>query len=177
MVLRERGTTTRALDCRTNDARDHAQRNSQDETYLIDGKRGDPNFRNFTAPVYIYTFTEGDTSEEADFEAALEPFHNPDGRWTANNAEMPSVSYKMATVGNCAATGDWIVSKAGCEAAASSLGLPDDTASDNTHADNPYGCYYKKSTQLLYWSLSGNKNDGDADRVSICSTTGKCVRE
>jgi predicted outer membrane repeat protein len=34
--------------------------------------------------------------------------------------------------------------------------------------DVPYGCYYKRSTELLYFNPSGNMEDDDPDRVSIC---------
>ena len=85
------------------------------------------------------------------------------------------VAYKLANVGNCAGTGDWIESKAACQAAAASLGLSGTTAGGNSIASNPYGCYYKKSTKALYWSLAGGKNDDDTDRVSVCAAAGECV--
>ena len=85
----------------------------------------------------------------------------------------PCVAYKLASLGTCTGTGTWIESKAGCEAAAARLGLTHGVA-DNTHTANPYGCYYKKSANLLYFNPSGNKNDDDRDRVSVCRR--KCDR-
>ena len=90
----------------------------------------------------------------------------------------PGLTFKLASVGNCSGVGSYITTKLGCEAAAASLkvdayasvlGTPL-YAGNNTHYDNPFGCYYKRSTSDLYWSLTGNKNDDDTDRVSLCTT-------
>ena len=86
------------------------------------------------------------------------------------------VGYALAATGSCLGTGAWIESKAVCEAAAASLGLPDTTAAGNDFARNPYGCYYKNSTKTLYWGLAGGKNNPRTDRVSVCSTPGECGR-
>ena len=91
---------------------------------------------------------------------------------------VAAAAYALADVGNCAANvGTWIESKVVCEAAAARLGLPGSTAANgNPYASNPYGCYWKKSAQALFWSLAGNKNDDDTDRVSVCVTPGKSGR-
>ena len=87
----------------------------------------------------------------------------------------PCVAYKLASLGTCIGTGTWIESKASCEAAAARLGLPDVTAQDVSADDgmdaHPFGCYYKKSTEMLYLNSAGGKNDNDPDRVSVCLGT------
>lgn len=80
------------------------------------------------------------------------------------------VGFEMQDIGTCPAGKKFIESKTECERAANLLGLADTTTGDNSHDTNPYGCYYKKSDDQLYWSLAGGKFDDDKDRVSICST-------
>ena len=79
-------------------------------------------------------------------------------------------------MGNCAGIGSWIESKTECEAAAKSLGLPDDTAGaafTTTENTEPYGCYYKKSQKGLWWNPMGGKVNDDTDRVSVCRKAGQ----
>lgn len=79
-------------------------------------------------------------------------------------------------VGNCNSRGfSHILTKKECEHAAATLGLPDYTAGTNDHRDNPYGCYFTRSSGQLYFGTAGNTNDDDTDRVSICSRN-KCTR-
>ena len=80
---------------------------------------------------------------------------------------LPGVFKKM-NIGTCGYGYNFIISKATCEDAAGALGLADITAADNTGNKNPFGCYYKLSTEQLYWSLAGNTVDTDQDRVSVC---------
>ena len=104
-------------------------------------------------------------------------------RWvclTPTFLHMPGPNYKIANVGRCSGVGNYITTRSRCEAAAASLNLTGETtplhAGNNTHYDNPFGCYYKRSASALYWGLAGNTNDDDTDRVSLCiaGSIGKC---
>lgn len=76
--------------------------------------------------------------------------------------------YALMSVGTCASDDLFIESARACETAAHRLHLSDVTAGSNHHRENPYGCYYKRSTQRLYFGMTGGKHDTDDDRVSIC---------
>ena len=95
-----------------------------------------------------------------------------DGDNCVTPASCLAAAYYLAEVGRCAGTDEWIAAKKDCKAAAASLGLPDTTPEAASNTDDPYGCYYKNSDKSLYWNKEGNKNDGDTDRVAVCSVTG-----
>jgi len=76
--------------------------------------------------------------------------------------------YRLMAVGTCASDDLFITSARTCELAARQLHLADTSAGSNHHPENPYGCYYKRSAQRLYFGVAGGKHDTDTDRVSIC---------
>ena len=76
--------------------------------------------------------------------------------------------YSFATVGNCLGTGAWIESKVECEVAARRL-VGWHAAASDSKANTPHGCYWEVSSQRLYWSLAGSKEDNDRDTQSICA--------
>lgn len=83
--------------------------------------------------------------------------------------------YTLATMGRCQGTRAWVGSKADCEEGARRLVLPDTTASGTSQPSRPYGCYYERSTRLLYWNPAGGRNSDDTVRISVCSSGGTCA--
>ena len=83
--------------------------------------------------------------------------------------------FKKMNIGTCGFGYHFITSRATCEEAAGALGLANTTAGDVSASRNPFGCYYKLSTERLYWNLAGNKADNDQNRVSLCIEAGICT--
>ena len=48
------------------------------------------------------------------------------------------------------------------------LQLEDTTADVGSWASNPVGCYFKLSTESLYFNEGGNPDSTSVERVSIC---------
>jgi hypothetical protein len=82
----------------------------------------------------------------------------------------------MGNVGTCRAEAFeyFIASASICETAAQQLNLADTTATEGDWSTRAYGCYFRLSTDRLYFN-SGRAAPtaafiGDTDRVSVCVT-------
>ena len=101
----------------------------------------------------------------------------PDYEWLSGHVLM--------TKGSCGTHGAWIGSHEACSAAAATLQLEDVSAAtvpDTTgNRNNPFGCYFKQSTQELFFNPHGQRDSTDAGRLSVCgrlryaiNTAGTC---
>ena len=80
--------------------------------------------------------------------------------------------FHEASVGHCPSGQRAMTSEAECAGAAVALHKTDTTISSSGwhDADYPHACYYKQSTNELYFNHDGDPMSGDADRVSLCAT-------
>ena len=89
---------------------------------------------------------------------------------TATSTTSTAFPYVIMAAGKCNSSEAWLTTQEDCEQAAAVLELFSTSAIVAGSSNNPYGCYYKQSSDTLYWNLRGNKKDDDTDRVSICNT-------
>ena len=91
-----------------------------------------------------------------------------------------SAGFIQQTTGTCPVGTSFIETNAGCAAAAQSLGLSSATPGVSTTVTNPFGCYFKEGNSIttqLWFNPSGDRNDDDTDRVSLCQcSTGMNAR-
>ena len=140
---------------------------------------------------------EGDCNDDSQCAGDLECFHRTSSDDTVPGCSTTFTGYYLddsdpsnynnwdycydRTRARCTETGGYIRREVGncgshpvietaedCETADVAVGLSAHTALVISNHIHPHGCYFKQSAEELYFNLDGDRNDNDADRVSIC---------
>ena len=112
-------------------------------------------------PGILYINDAGDTNQNDQYRMSI----------CEDSSTLTPATVTQMTTGTCPPPFAFIETAFECEAVANVLGLDDTTATavvGNMRADHPHGCYLDRQSGMLYINDSGDRNNNDQNRVSIC---------